>query len=36
LKLFLVYATVKPCIGDVAAFTDPEHLKNLKQSAVQE
>lgn len=34
--LYIVYNTVKPCIGDVAAFTDPEHLKNLKQSTVQE
>ena len=34
--LKLVHATVKPCIGDVVAFTDPEHLKNLKQSTVQE
>lgn len=32
----LVITLVKPCIGDVAAFTDPEHLKNLKQSKVQE
>ncbi len=34
--LFLVHNTVKPCIGDVAAFVDPEHLKSLKQSTVQE
>lgn len=35
ISLNLVVALVKPCIGDVAAFTDPEHLKNLKQSTVQ-
>lgn len=34
--LILVYNTVKPCIGDVAGFVDPEHLKSLKQSKVQE
>lgn len=34
--LYTVHNTVKPCIGDVQTFTDPEHLKNLKQSEVQE
>lgn len=27
---------IKPCIGDVASFTNPDHLKSLKQSKVQE
>lgn len=33
---FLVLTVIKPCIGDVASFTNPDHLKSLKQSKVQE
>ncbi len=29
-----VLQSVKACIGDVAAFTDPEHLKHLKRAKV--
>ena len=28
--------SVKGCIGDVAAFTNPEHIKNLKRSEVEQ
>lgn len=34
--LFLVYTAVKPCIGHVDTFVNPEHLKTLQQSKVQE
>ena len=30
----LVLQSVKNCIGDVAAFTNPEHIKHLKRSEV--
>lgn len=27
---------IKVCIGDVASFTNPDHLRSLKQSKVQQ
>lgn len=34
--LILVIKSVKKCIGDVATFTDPEHLKHLKKKNIKE
>ena len=33
--IYPVLNSVRACIGDVAAFTDPEHLKHLKRSQVE-
>lgn len=31
-----IIKSVKKCIGDVAAFTNPDHLKHLKKSKVKD
>ena len=36
LLIIQVIKSVKGCIGDVAAFTDPEHLKHLKKKLIKD
>ena len=36
IHFYQVIKSVKKCIGDVEAFTNPDHLKNLKKKNIKE